>query len=178
MYEDLADLDHDREFGRAIIDAHGLENLRVVDETGPPIHAQCVVKARNDEQQSDGGIGDDVRQAVQTVVAGAIRDRQRVLVKNPDKAGRVSARADIRLSIRTLRADAKEGRPRDEGPRVLVEPVLALHDGQGMGFGKQTSKRLLVRYDKFRIELEFRHHDAFRSSCRPIGLMRAAPEHC
>ena len=48
----------------------------------PAVHPQRVVKARNDEEQPDAGVGENVGEAVEPVVAGAVRDRQRVRVED------------------------------------------------------------------------------------------------
>ena len=47
---------------------------------------------------------------------------------------------------------------------MLVKEALTLQAGQSMCRLKQTTKRLIVCYGEFRIDLEFLHNVAFRSS--------------
>ena len=80
MQEDLTYFDDNCEFGNAIIDTHALKNFRVIHQSGPPIDAQCVVKSRNDEQHPNAGVGENIDQAIETIIAGAVRYRQGVLI--------------------------------------------------------------------------------------------------
>lgn len=169
VHEDLTHFDHNCEFGSAIIDTHAPQKFRVIHQSGAPIHAQCVFKPRNDEQESNARIGENVDQCIETVVAGSVRYRQRALIKNFDKADRITAGADIRFSSQILCADAQEWRTPDKLLRMLAEVILTLLYGQSMCRIKQTSKRLFICYGEFWINLELLHHIAFRSS--PVGLI-------
>ena len=121
MQENLAHFDDDCELGNATVDAHTPENFGILHQAGLTIHAQGVVKARDDEQETDTRIGENVYQRVEAVVTGTFRYRQRIFIKDLDEADRVAAWADIGLSIRSLRADAQERRTPDEALGMLVE---------------------------------------------------------
>ena len=121
MHEDLAHRDHNGEFGNAIVDGQAPKEFRILHQPGLSAHAQRVVEPRNDEQQSDARVGENIDQGVEAVIARSVRYRQRVLIKNFDEADRVAARTDIGASVPVLRPDAEERRTPDEGLRILVE---------------------------------------------------------
>jgi len=66
-------------------------------------------------------IADTGASPIKAVIAGAVRYRQRVLIKNFDKANRVTTRTDISFVIQILRAEADEWRPPDKILRMFVE---------------------------------------------------------
>ena len=160
VHEGLRHPDHDGEFGRAPLHAHALKQLRIVDQRRPAVDPQRVVIARNDEQQPDARICDDVAQAVETVVAGTVRDRQRVLVKNFHEAHMVAARADIGAPVEILRAQAQERRAADEVARMPVERSQHLLDCQIVGGVEQATKRLFVGDRERRVDLVSAHRPA------------------
>ena len=130
MHEDLLHRDHDGELGHPVLHGHGLQQRRVGDETRLAVDAQRVLKARHDEEQADVGVGQDVDQRVEPVVARPVGDGERAVVQHPHEADRVTARAHVGAAIAVLRADAQEGRTRDELAGVRAEVGQALLDGQ------------------------------------------------
>src|SRR5688572_17685113 len=120
MHEDLGHRNDDGEFWNTIVDGHASQDFRLPHQPRLPADAQRVVEARNHEQDPDAGAGDNTHQAVETVVAGPIRYRQRMLIKDFDAADRIAPGADIGPAIQILSADAEERRPPAEGARVLV----------------------------------------------------------
>ena len=54
------------------------------------VHPQGLADTGNEEQQRDARIAHDVAQAIDTVVAGAVRDGERLVVEDAHKAGRVA----------------------------------------------------------------------------------------
>ena len=162
MHEDLVHRDDDRKLRSAAVDAHALEQFRIVGKRRPSVHAQRILEAGDNEHQPDARIGDDIDQRIETVVAGAIRDRQRALVENLDETDGIAARTDIGLALSTLRADANERRPPDEFLRMFAQCVLTLQRRQFMGRVVEAAKRVFIAYDKVRIEREARPCAAFR----------------
>ena len=95
MEEGLPYRDENDEARLAALDGSGGQKLGVARQLGDAIDAQRLVDAGNEEQQTDLGIRDDVRQRIQPVVAGPVRDDDGVVVQHPGKARRVAARAHI-----------------------------------------------------------------------------------
>ena len=172
MQEQVGDLDDDGQSRKPVIHAHGFQQFRVSRKTGTAIDPQCLVITGNDEQQSDAGIGEDIGEAVQPVVAGAVRDGQCLIVQNSDKASRIAAWADIGGARVILRANAQERRAFDEGARMWVELGQLFLDGQIVGRGKEIAQSLLVRDVKVGVNLKAGQSVALCLSRRWFALVR------
>ena len=99
----LLDLDEDPELRHLPLDLALREQLGVVDDPRAAVDPERVVDARDQEEQRDPVVGEEVRERVGELVAGAVGQEQRPLVEDADEAGRVAARRDVETAVRASR---------------------------------------------------------------------------
>ncbi len=87
------------------------------------LSTQGLVHARDEEEQPHLGVGEDVPERVDLVVAGAVGDEQGALVEHGHEAGRVAPGRGVLASVGAEGADHAEGRERDEVAGVAVDVV-------------------------------------------------------
>lgn len=126
------------------------EQLRIDRYPRAPIDAQRFADARDQEEQRDARIGDDVLEIINSIVAGPIGDSQRSLVEDRHESSRIALRRTVRSAF-AHRSQHDERRRSNECLVVLVQMVdffpqralmrLAvdrfelLERGDGMGHG-------------------------------------------
>src|SRR6185437_6198523 len=93
-------------------------------------HTESVIDARDQEEQRDPVVLEQVGERVGELVPRPIGQEERPLVEDPYEAGRVAAWRDVEPAIGPSRRDDDERRPLDELARERVEPVgdLLLHE--------------------------------------------------
>ena len=110
---------------------------------GAAVDAQGLGHARDEEQQPDVRVVDDVALAIQAVVARPVGDRERPLVEHLNEARRVAARRVVGEPVRARGREAQERRERDEAPAVVVEVVELLSARRaGPGAAKRARSSL------------------------------------
>ena len=119
----LLDLDEDPEPRHLPLHLARGEQLRVVDDPRAAVDAKRVVDARDQEQQRDPVVLEQVRERVGELVSRPVGQEQRPLVEDPDEAGRIAARRHVEPAVGPAGRDDDERRALDELPRERVEPV-------------------------------------------------------
>jgi hypothetical protein len=89
--EALDDVDPDRHLWPAAVDGARRQHLGIGGDGGPPVDPQRLVEPRHQEQQADLGLGNEVGQGVEPVVARQVAERQAPRVEHGDEAGRAAA---------------------------------------------------------------------------------------
>src|SRR2546429_130881 len=119
--EALLDLDPDGDQGALVVGRQQLEDLRVTNDRGAPVHAERLLAARNEEDRPDVRVLEQVSHAVQALVARPIGDYEAAVVEDADEPGRVALGRDVARARATRRRQEEEGRARDERAAVLVQ---------------------------------------------------------
>src|SRR6185436_1354795 len=115
---------------------------RIVDNLRLAVDPHRVVDARNHEQDTDFGIGDDVEHGIGAIVAGPVGNDQRLVVDDAHEARRIAARRNIGIAVRIGGADAKEGRAGNIGSRIFVELRKGLAGGKLAHFAELVAQLL------------------------------------
>ena len=124
------------------------EQLGVVDDPRAAVDPERVVDARDEEEQRDPVVGEEIRERVGELVARAVREEESPLVEDANEAGRVAARRDVETAVRASRGDDDERRPLDELPRERVEPVRdLLADERGRLTAEHLAQLGLVHHE-------------------------------
>ena len=125
----LAHRHHDGAAGGFALGSKGGEGVGVGGDDGGAVDADGFVDAGDEENQADAGMGDDVLQAVDPAVAGAIGQDERVGVQDMDEAGRIAAGARVHIARTVGRGEDGEGREGDEGLTMGIEVIELLQHG-------------------------------------------------
>src|SRR5579884_225899 len=140
----LLDLDEDAEPRDLAVDRAPREELGVVDDPRAAVDAEGVIDARDEEEERDPVVLEQVRQRVRELVPRAVGQEERPLVEDADEAGRVAARRHVETRVRAARRDDDERRPLDELAGQRVEPVGDLPLDQLRRLAEQASQLRLV----------------------------------
>ena len=133
MRERLLDRDYDDRRRLLTFDRKPAPNPRIGTDLGAAVDAVGLVGARDEENQPDARVLDDVLQAVQPIVAATIGDQQgAAVVRHLDETGLVALGRAIEPRFAARRQHQKR-RGRDEGPpqRIDVVELLLQHALQG-----------------------------------------------
>lgn len=104
------------------------------------VHAQGLIHAGDEEEQSDLARGGDVGQSVEPIVARGIRYPQRLFVHHLDEARIAAARRGVWIGVTPAAGDDREGRQPDETRTVLVQVVECLASARFPGSGYSARK--------------------------------------
>ena len=126
---DFLDADHDHRFGQFVLMFEPCPQRVVCGEQGAAVDAQAFVKARHQCQNADGRVFDEVAQAIQTVVAGAVGDGDGVFVEDDDKSGVVATWRAIETTVTAGSGKDDEGAQLQKALAISIELGLLLVDG-------------------------------------------------
>src|SRR5213078_1707051 len=85
--EALLDLDADGDQGALVLDHQRLEDLRVANDRGAPVHAERLLAARNEEDRPNVRVLEQVPHGVQALVAGPVGNHEVAVVEDADEPG-------------------------------------------------------------------------------------------
>src|SRR5947199_7976505 len=104
---DTIDVNDDDRARSLAIDDELLGQSRIAGDGGRAIDANGLTAARDQKQQRDAGIVQDIAQSIDAVVATAVGNEQRFFISNADKSGRIAAGRAIE-PIRPSRSQREE----------------------------------------------------------------------
>ena len=115
---------------------------------------------------------EQVPHPVEALVARAVRDQQGPVVHHQDEAGGVALGAHVAAARAVRGGHEHEGRPRDEGPAMLVEPADVLAQGDLGGLAHQRAQLVEGSHHVLELRRPIRSAHAL-----PPGKISRAPEH-
>ena len=115
------------------INGHPIEQARLGHPPGLTIDPQGLDDAGHEKQQSDLRIRLDVAQAVDPVVARPIRQVEKPLPGNLDKARRIAPRRRIATPVAIGGRQNEKRRRRDETRSVDIDMIQLLGQGEFRG---------------------------------------------
>jgi hypothetical protein len=122
----LLNPDQEAQLGHLAGDLAGTQQLGIIDDLGLSIDAEGVAHPRNQEQQGDPRVVEQVGHGVREPVAGSLGQQQRAFVEHLDEARRIASRGDVQAAIGAGCGHAHERRVLDELPGQLVDVVAQL----------------------------------------------------
>ena len=126
--EHFVDLDRQYEVRCLAASRHRLPQNGVPNDSCAPADAQRFALSRNEEDETDPWILQDVRECIRPAISRPVRDRQGLVIQHSNEARSISLRGNIHLSTRVPRRNQHEGRPADEGAAVPVQGCDGLRD--------------------------------------------------
>src|SRR5262245_30016240 len=126
--EALLDLHADGEKGLLAPRGQPGQDVFVAHDGGAAVHAQRLLPARDQEDQTHVGIREDVAHAIEPLVARPVGDDQPILVQDVHEARLIALGRDIALARGIRGRQQQEWRERDEPAARLVQRGALLLD--------------------------------------------------
>src|ERR1700676_525280 len=123
MEECLLDDDDHREIGHPALVHHGAPDGVNAHQQRPAGHPKRLALARNEENQADAGIVQNVVEGVDAAIAETIRNGKRGVIERPDETCMISLRREIDHAERIGRADHDEWRCRENAPTMAISSI-------------------------------------------------------
>src|SRR5829696_5381161 len=158
--------DDDHAARRLALHGEGGAELGIDADGSAPIDAQRAADARDQEQERNARITDDVAQRVDAVVAAPVGQHHGVLVDHPHEARRIAARRAVQ-ALRT-------GRRQHHERRDFYETAIVLGDIGDLLDHRRAGRLAIERFEFGFGRDEMLHSDPFRqvrrllSQCAPI----------
>jgi hypothetical protein len=129
--ERLLDLDADAERGHLALRLAPREQILVADDPATAVHPQRLLHARNQEDEANVRVLQQILHAVQALVARPVGDQQPALVEDEDEPWRIALRRHVALPGGARRRQQQEGRAGDELAAVHVQRAVLLGERHG-----------------------------------------------
>ena len=140
MEERFLHVHRDRELRGLALGGQARQPLGIAHDPGAAVDPQRLLAARHQEEEPDAGVLEQVPHPVEALVARTVRDQQGPLVHHQDEAGRVALGAHVAAARAVRGRHEHEGRPRDEGAAMLVDPADVLAQGDLGGLAHQRAQ--------------------------------------
>src|SRR5262245_2853048 len=147
------------------VDGEALHQFGIDGDRRPAVHAQRFLHAWHQAPNYKARITDDVAKPVDAIVARTIGDRQRLVVKNPHKPGRVTFGRAIK-SLGTCRRDSHKRRHLNQ-LAIAIADIVDLFDDRSSQSLSIKRLELVHRRDQMIVVGHRKSPSSRARSCRP-----------
>ena len=126
--EGFVDSDDEGGGGVVVVGGPAMGDCGVGGDVGGAVDAEGFLGAGDEEEKADGGVGEDVGQGVETVVAAPVGEGEGRVIEDVDEAGSIAARGDVG-PVGAVSGEGAEGAFFNEGAAVFVEFGLGFEAG-------------------------------------------------